>query len=282
MSGVKIITDSAGDFAPEFMQEKGITVVPLAVHFGTETFRDWYDIRGKQFYDRLRAGGVLPRTSQPSPAAFQKAFAEATADGSSVVCITLSSGVSGTYQSAVIARDMLPGKPITVIDSKQAACGEGLLALTAQEMAAAGATAEEIASRIVDALQKMVSVFSVDTLEYLAKNGRIGRAARFLGTLLNMKPILGLDKDGYVTAIERVRGSGKVIPALVEQALARAGSNKAAVLAVAHADCPDAARELKEAATSAFKVKRVFESELGPVIGSHVGPGTMALFVLPE
>jgi len=282
VAGVKIVTDSAGDFPPELLQEKGITVVPLAVHFGTETFQDWYDIRGKQFYDRLRGGGVLPRTSQPSPAAFHKEFEKATADGSSVICITMSSALSGTHQSAVIARDMLPGKPITVIDSKLASCGEGMLSILAQEMAEAGETAEEITAKITAAAQKLVSVFSVDTLEYLAKNGRIGRAARFLGTLLNMKPILELDKDGYVSAIERVRGSGKVIPTLIEQALSRAGSNKAAALAVAHADCAEIAQELKKAALSAFQAQRVFEGEIGPVIGTHAGPGTMALFVLPE
>lgn len=282
MSGVKIVTDSAGDFAPEFLEGKGITVVPLTVHFGTETFRDWYDLRGKQFYDRMRSSDILPRTSQPSPAAFQEAFSEGTADGSRVICITLSSGVSGTYQSALIAKNMLAGKPITVIDSKLASCGFGMLSLLAQEMASNGAGAEEIASEVTAKARKTVSVFSVDTLDYLAKNGRIGRAAHFMGTLLNMKPILGLDAEGYVTALERVRGSSKVIPTLVEQALERAGSNKAAALAVCHADCPDVGRELLKAATAAFDAKQVYESELGPIIGSHVGPGTVALFIQPE
>lgn len=282
VAGVKIVTDSAGDIAPELMQSKGIAVVPLTVHFGTESHRDWYDVRGKEFYDRLRAGGVLPSTSQPSPAAFEKAFKEASDDGSSVICITLSSGISGTYQSAVLAREMLPEASITVIDSLQASCGEGILALKAQEMAEAGATAKEISEYVVAMSRRVACRFSVDTLEYLAKNGRIGHAARFMGTLLNMKPILGLDKEGRVTAIERVRGAGKVIPALVEQALSFTKGQKAAVIAVAHADSPDAARELKDAVLRAYETGSVVESEIGAVIGSHVGPGTLALFVLPE
>ena len=282
MSAVKIVTDSAQDFAPEVMQELGITVVPLTVHFGDESFRDWYEVRGKQFYDRLSKGAVLPRTSQPSPAAFQKAFEDLSADGSSVVCIVLSSGVSGTYQSAVIARNALPERDISVIDSKQASCGEGILAIVAQEMARAGKPAAEIVAAIESMAKKIVTLFSVDTLEYLTKNGRIGRAAQFMGTLLNMKPILGLDREGYVSAVERVRGKGKVIPRLIEVALERAGSREAAAVAICHANCPEDARQLKVAVSSAFKVERLFESEIGAVIGSHVGPGTMALFVLPK
>ncbi len=282
MPGVKIVTDSAGDFSPEFMKQRGIQVIPLTVHFGAQTYRDWYEIRGRQFYDKLTSGGVLPRTSQPSPAAFQQAFEELSADGSAVVCVTLSSGVSGTYQSAAIAKDALPKRNITVVDTKQASCGEGILAIFAQEMAQAGDTPEKIATTIKALGQKMVTLFSVDTLEYLAKNGRIGRAAHFMGTLLNMKPVLGLDKEGYVAAVERVRGKGKVIPSLIELAQERAGSRKAAVVGISHANCPEDARALKEAIGSAFTVKRYLESEIGAVIGSHVGPGTMALFVLPE
>lgn len=282
MPGVKIVTDSAQDFAPEFMEKLGITVVPLTVHFGNETFRDWYEIRGKKFYDRLRTGDALPRTSQPSPAAFQKAFQDLTSDGSCVVCITLSSGVSGTYQSAMIAKDMVPSRSITVIDSKQASSGQGVIAILAREMAASGAPVEKVVQQVTVMSKKMQTLFSVDTLEYLAKNGRIGRAARFMGTFLNMKPILGLDKDGYVTALERVRGKSKVIPTLIELAEQKAGSRKAAVVAISHADCPDDARELKQEVLKVFTAKRVVESEIGAVIGSHVGPGTMALFVLPE
>ncbi len=282
MARVRIVTDSAQDFPPEYMENLGITVVPLTVHFGDESQKDWYEIRGSKFYDRLIKGDVLPRTSQPSPAAFEKVFGELTQDGSEVVCVTLSSGVSGTYQSAVIAKDSLRDRTITVFDSKHASCGEGILAILAQEMADSGMSSCEIAGELEKMAGRVVTLFSVDTLLYLEKNGRIGRAQRFMGTLLNMKPILTLDKEGYVSAVERVRGKGKVIPTLIEMAKEKAGSDKAKVIAISHANCPDDAMELKRAVLAGFSAPRILESEIGAVIGSHVGPGTMALFILPE
>jgi DegV family protein with EDD domain len=282
MPGVKVVTDSAQDFAPEFMEKRGITVVPLTVYFGEESFKDGYEMRGKAFYDKLRSSPYLPRTSQPSPAAFQEVFESLTGDGSAVVAVVLSSGVSGTYQSAVIARDALPGRKIMVVDTKQGSCGEGLLAMLAAEMAEAGETAEKIAESVGAMAARMVTLFSVDTLEYLAKNGRIGRAQHFLGSLLNMKPILGLDKDGYVSAVERVRGKRKVIPRLVEIAEERIPAKRAMAATICSAEAPEEAQKLKEALLASFTVGRLFESEIGAVIGSHVGPGTMALQILPE
>jgi DegV family protein with EDD domain len=282
MPGIKVVTDSAQDFAPEFMEKRGIAVVPLTVHFGEESFKDGYELGGQAFYDKLTSSGILPRTSQPSPAAFQEVFEKLTADGSSVMAITLSSGVSGTYQSAVIARADLPGRDITVIDSKQASCGHGLMAIRASEMAHAGEPLEKIVAAVNKMIASMVTLFSVDTLDYLAKNGRIGRAQHFLGTLLKMKPILSLDKEGFVTAVERVRGKGKVIPRLVEVAEERAGTKRLQALAISHANCPDDARRLKEAVLQRFETDEVYESQIGPVIGSHAGPGTIAMFLMPK
>lgn len=282
MPVVKIVTDSAQDFAPEFMEKRGISVVPLNVHFGEETFRDGYDLRGTGFYNKLVVEEVLPRTSQPSPAAFQAVFSDLTADGSSVVAITLSSGLSGTYQSAALAKEALPDRDITVIDSKQASCGYGLMALRAAEMAQAGEGVREIVGAVNKMIDTMVTLFTVDTLDYLAKNGRIGRAQHFLGTLLNMKPLLALDKEGYVAAVERVRGKSKVLPRMVELAQERAGTTQAQVLAVSHASCPGEAMRLKEALLAVFSADQVLESEIGAVIGSHTGPGTTALFLVPR
>lgn len=281
MPGVKIVTDSAGDFAPEFMERYGITVVPLTVHFGEESFRDAYEIRGKAFYDKLTTSQYLARTSQPSPAAFEEVFRNLTGDGSAVVAVILSSGVSGTYQSAAIARDALADRKILVVDSKQASAGEGLMALAAAELAATGATAEDVAEAVARMGSQMVTLFSVDTLEYLAKNGRIGKAQHFMGTLLNMKPILGLDKEGTVSAVERVRGKGKVIPRLMELSVERLPSKNLSMAGISHAMCPEEAAKLKEAIMSTFQVSKFFESEIGAVIGTHVGPGTMAMFLVP-
>ena len=282
MPGIKVVTDSAQDFAPEFLERHGISVVPLTVHFGEESFKDGFELRGRDFYEKLSASKVLPRTSQPSPAMFKEVFERLTEDGSSAVAITLSSALSGTYQSAVMAKDMLPGRNIVVIDSKQASCGYGMMALRAAEMAASGATLEAVVGEVNKMVASTITLFSVDTLDYLAKNGRIGRAQHFLGTVLNMKPILALDKEGYVTAIERVRGKSKVIPRLVELAVERASSRKVQMLAVSHADCPEEAVKLKGELLRNFQPAQVYESEIGAVIGSHAGPGTIALFIVPE
>lgn len=280
MPGIKVVTDSAQDFAPEYMERRGITVVPLTVHFGDESFTDGYELRGQAFYEKLASSGVLPRTSQPSPAAFQEVFEKLTADGSSVIAITLASALSGTYQSAVIARDALPDRKITVIDSKQASSGYGIMALSAADMASSGEEHDAVVEAVNRMVDSTVTLFSVDTLDYLAKNGRIGRAQHFLGTLLNMKPLLALDKDGYVTAVERVRGKGKVIPRLVELAVERAKPKGIGILAVCHAASPDEGRRLKEALLEKFEPDEVFESQIGAVIGSHAGPGTIALFAV--
>lgn len=282
MPKVKIVTDSAQDFPPELLEARGISVVPLTVFFGEESFLDGYGIRGKAFYDKLRTSPHMPHTSQPSPEAFRAEFDKLSGDGSSVLAILLSQALSGTVQSALLAKDMLPDRKIEIVNSKLASCAYGVVAIEAARMAEEGAGLEEIAERVRQLCERVVTVFSVDTLDYLAKNGRIGRAQHFLGGLLNMKPILGLDKDGYVTAIERVRGKSKVIPKLIEILEERVSSRKAFVLSISNADAPSEARELKESLLARFRVERVYESEIGSIIGSHTGPGTICAQVIAE
>jgi DegV family protein with EDD domain len=279
---VKILTDSAQDFQPEFLESKGISVVPLTVFFGEEAFLDGYEIGGKAFYDKLRTSPHHPHTSQPSPEAFRARFDELTSDGSHVIAILLSQVLSGTYQSAVLAKDMLPDRAITVVNSRLASCAYGALAIMAAEMATEGASAGEITGFVESMASKCVTVFSVDTLDYLAKNGRIGKAQHFLGGLLNMKPLLSLDKDGYVTAIERVRGKGKVLPRVMEIVGERVPSRKASVVTISHSDAPEEALKMKESVLSLVETDRVYESQIGSVIGTHVGPGCICVQVFPE
>lgn len=281
MAPVKIVTDSAQDFEPEFLENLGITVVPLNVHFGDESFKDGYELRGKMFYEKLESSAHIARTSQPSPWEFEQAFARLSKDGSPVVAITLSSALSGTYQSATIARQALPGRQIAVIDSKCASGMYGMIAILAQEMSAAGKSFDEIVASVNRMCENAVTVFCVDTLDYLARNGRIGRAQHFLGTLLNMKPVLSLDKDGYVTAVERVRGKERVIPRMVQLVKERIGEGEDVYLCVSDANAPKEAAVLKQQAREAFSVKRFFETEIGAIIGTHTGRGTLALLAIP-
>jgi len=281
MAGIKIVVDSAQDFDPLFLEKLGITVVPLTVHFGEEMYKDGYEMRGRRFYDLLRTSPHHPRTSQPSPGDFQRVFERLVSDGSKVLAITLSSALSGTYQSAFMAREALPDATIEVVDSKAASGGYGMFAILANEMASQGKSFEEVVSCVRQMVDNLVTIFSVDTLDYLARNGRIGRAQHFLGTLLNMKPILALDKEGYVTAVERVRGKGKVIPRMVEILTERLPKGKPVFVCVSNAEVPEEAQKLKDALTSALKVERLFETEIGSIIGTHAGPGALAAIALP-
>lgn len=280
MATVKIVTDSAQDFEPSLLEKMGITVVPLTVHFGDESYRDGYEIRGKEFYERLTSSSVIARTSQPSPWEFQQVFQKLTEDGSSVVAILLSSALSGTYQSAVMAKEALPDQQIEVIDSKSASGMYGMMAILAQEMAGKGCTFDEIVAAVKRMIETGITVFSVDTLDYLARNGRIGKAQHLLGSMLNMKPILSLDDEGYVVAKERIRGRNKVIPRMIDIVLEHLGKEELYVC-ISDANSPAEAAKLKEQAQERLSIRRLFETEIGAIIGTHTGPGTLALLAIP-
>ncbi len=281
MSKVRIVTDSAQDFAPEVLLAKNIRVVPLTVHFGEESYKDGFEMRGKKFYDMLGSSPHHPHTSQPSPGEFQKVFEELTSEGDKVVAITLSAGLSGTYQAACLARNALPDRDIAVIDSRQGSGGYGLMALLAGEMADGGASFEDVVFAVQGMVDRMATFFCVDTLDYLVKNGRIGRAQHLMGTMLNMKPILTLDKEGYVTAADRVRGRTRVMERMLQLAQERIPGGSSVVAAIMNAQAPEEAAKLKRAVEDVYTVSRVFEGEIGSVIGSHVGAGTIAVFLLP-
>ncbi len=281
MSQVKIVTDSAQDFEPEVLKKMGIEVIPLNVHFGDEVFKDGYGLRGKAFYDKLQSSSYIARTSQPSPWEFEQVFDQLSSDGSSVIAITLSSALSGTYQSAVIARDALPDRQITVFDSRSGSGMYGMMSILAKEMSTAGQTQTEIVASLKRMRENAVTVFCVDTLDYLAKNGRIGKAQHFLGTLLNMKPVLSLDEEGSVTAVERVRGKERVISRMLNFVAERVDRNEDLYLCVSHADAPEEAAALKHQSEEFLSVARFYETQIGAVIGTHTGPGTLALFAIP-
>ncbi|HHT85946.1 MAG: DegV family protein [Bacillota bacterium] len=281
MPSVKIVTDSACDIDPHNLEELGVRVVPLTVRFGEESYLDNYELRGKAFYDKLRTSEVLPRTSSPSVGDFCKAFDELTADGSGVVAILLSEVLSGTYQAAQMAASMLPGRKIAVINSKTASVGYGLIVLEARDLAEQGAGFEEVRDAAQSMVDRLVTMYAVDTLDYLYKNGRIGRAKHLWGSMLNLKCILVLDDEGYVSGIDRVRGKSRVIPRLIELAGERVPFGSKIKLGMCHADVAGQGAELVAAAKDKWHVIRTVETEIGAVIGAHNGPGTLALILLP-
>ena len=281
MAKVKIVVDSTADISRERREALGIEMVPLGVLFGNETYLDGVTITPDEFYDKLAASPSLPTTSQPSPAEFASKYEQLLAEepGTQIISYHLSSAVSGTYQSALLASTMLEGEPdITVIDTKSASYGYGLLAVRAAEMAAAGRSKEEILAE-TDRLDKDRKLyFMVDTLEYLQKGGRIGKAAALFGSILNIKPILTLDDEGYVSAVDKVRGPKKAMQRIADMLEMSFGSDPVHTI-YAYSKHAEPANELRELIDSRFNVKSVEYTTLGAVIGTHVGPGTAAVFM---
>ena len=214
MASIRFVADSTADLKPEYVKKHGIELVPLKVIFGEEEFRDYFDITPDALYKRMKSDTVHPRTSQPSPAEFEQAFRAASDDGSTVICTTISSELSGTWNSATAARQTLSDRDIRVIDTRTATIAHSEILHAAVACAERGDNADKVVERI-EALKKSSRlVFTVETLEYLKRGGRIGGAQAMLGTLLSIKPILGV-VDGRVEPIDKVRTFSKAIDRLL-------------------------------------------------------------------
>jgi DegV family protein with EDD domain len=274
---IKIVTDSTAYLPESVVRENDLRVVPLCVHFGDKAYKEGVELSNEEFYARLKEAPVLPTTSQPSAGEFHEVFSKLVADGHEIVTLTISSRLSGTWNSAMAAREMMPDAKISIIDSLSTSVGLQLMIEAALAAREAGASREEIVERIEDIKKRMHVLFVVDTLEYLAKGGRIGNAKAFLGTLLKVKPILVL-KDGAIEPLEQVRSKRKAQARMVDLVEACMGSNGAAAcVAVTHALVPDEtaalAREIQQRLGCALPVT----ADLGPVIGTHTGPGVVGV-----
>lgn len=282
MANIRIVTDSTSDIPEAVRKQYGIEMVPLKVHFGSETYYDAITIQPDQFYEKLAASSSLPTTSQPSPADFLDLYKRLTDEpDTEIISIHLSAALSGTYQSAVLAKSLLDAeKPIAIIDSKSASYGIGLLAVEAAKAAQAGKSTDDILDLLARIRKEMRIYFLVGTLEYLQKGGRIGKAAALFGSLLNIKPILTLDDDGEVSSVDKVRGHKKAVARIVELLKADFG-DRPLNMTVAHASSPDVAAEFSEVLKANFNIAEMTFTDVGPVIGTHAGPGTVAAFARP-
>ncbi|NLY43676.1 MAG: DegV family protein [Clostridiaceae bacterium] len=279
MARIKIITDSTADIPKQVAEDLDITVVPLTVHFGDESYKDWYDLTSAQFFEKLKKSSVMPTTSQITPMEFEKVFRREIQNYDSIICVTLSSRASGTYQSAVIAKNNLEGADIEVIDSMLLSYAYGMIVVEAAKMANEGVAKDEIVKWIKDTLPRVDTYFIVDTLEYLKKGGRINLATAVIGNILNIKPILSI-KDGLVVPVDKVRGSKKVIPKIIEIIKEKGYSVTNEIVNVAHGAVPERMEELKKAIQEEFNPKGFFVAEVGCVIGAHSGPGVMGAFFI--
>jgi DegV family protein with EDD domain len=279
MGRIAFVTDSTAGVPKDQVAKYNFTIIPLQVVFGTETFRDGVDLTQDQFYERLKSSKNLPTTSQPSVGAFESAYQNLLDDPNvdSIISVHLASRLpSGTYSNAVQAADRLmqnSDKKITVIDSNTVWMGEAMMCINGARAAEQGKSHEEIVQMIEDSKSKVKILVLVDTLEYLAKGGRIGGAQAFLGGLLNVKPILHVE-NGRVEPLERVRTRRKAMERLVELGV-EATKGKSCQVAIGHFQAESDARALADMVRGRLNVKEEFFGELGPVISTHTGPGVL-------
>jgi len=274
VTGVGVITDSACDLPPELTDEQGIDVVPLTIRFGEEELLDRRDLTPQDFWARCARTPRLPETAAPSPGAFQEAYDRAAGAGATgLVCVTLSSALSATYQSAVTAAQAVADRiPVRVVDSRSVSIGLGLMALTAARMAREGKALDDVAGAADDLVGRTRVFGALDTLENLKRGGRIGGAEAFLGSLLSIKPIIEV-RDGVVESESRQRTRGRSLQYLVGK-VREAGELEN--LAVMHARAPDV-DQLLDLLGAAYPRDRILVGEIGPVIGTHAGPGCIGV-----
>ena len=270
---VKIIVDSTADL-PLHLKER-VAAVPLSVRFGDEEFQDGVTISAETFYEKLAGSEALPTTSQPTPAAFEDAYREAVEAGYEVVCITISSRLSGTYQSATIAADEFSGK-VFVADSRTAALGSGVLTEYALELADTGMGAEEILQKLIEKRKQVRLYAIVDTLEYLKKGGRLSSAVAVVGGMLNIKPVICVDENGEIKVAGTARGMKKAY-AMLDQLCAENGgvdTAKPVLMGYTGTSSENLSRYLAESGQEwSADVKSTI---VGAAIGVHAGPGAVA------
>lgn len=276
MNKVAIITDSTAYLPPELITEYDIKVIPLVVIWDGDSYADGVDITPTQFYTRLEKSPSLPSTSQPPAADFNEIFSKLLNEGKDVLAILISSGISGTVNSALQAQAEIGSDSVVVVDSQTAAMATGLHVLAAARKAAAGGSLEEVKEIALKAQQQTNVVFAVDTLEFLHKGGRIGGAKRFLGSMLNLKPILEMN-GGLIEAVESVRTQKRALGRLISLVEEKTAGEKPLRLAVFHSNVPEQAQALLEEVENALSPDETFLTELSPAIGTHVGPGTLAI-----
>jgi len=275
---VQIVTDSTADLPSDLVQSYGIAVVPLTVAFGKEVYRDRVDIQPGQFYKMLTQKKAHPVSSPPSAADFAERYREWLAQGHEVVSLHISSKLSKTFEHARSAAAELDGAgaALSVVDTGQVSATLGMLVLFAARMAARNETAAVIRERLLDMAPRLHTLFVVDTLEFLARSGRIGKARALVGGLLGIKPILGM-VDGEVAPLDRVRGGRAAHPRILELLHKRVEKSRPVIAGISHANAPVWADRLRALVRDQFQVAELIQTEVGPVVGANVGPGVVGV-----
>ena len=281
---ISIVTDSTCYLSTDILRKHNISMVPLKVQFGLETFNETAGISNQAFYQRLAACKGFPTTSQPVSGEFKAAYQKILVDNpaADIIVLTVSSKLSGTYNMAVSAASELQEFNIVVFDSLSAALGLGLMVITAAEMAADGHLTADILTRLEQMRREISMVFLVDSLNYLRRGGRIGAASTLLGTLLNVKPLLTL-AEGNIIPLEQVRTKQKAMNQMVAALKSRLPApNQPVQAGVMYNGARSDMDNLVQIMRNHFNITRLFTAEFGPVIGVHVGPGSLGAGIYPE
>lgn len=277
---MKLFTDSSCDLSKDFFSEKDVTLFPLRVQLHDQEYEDIVSIDSQQIYDAI-VQGAQPKTSQVSPELYLSHFEELAKNNEEGIYIAFSSELSGTYSTAMMSRNQVlenyPNLKLTIIDTKCASLGEGLVVKEAVRMRDAGMSYEEIISNVEKLAKHMEHLFTVDDLDYLAKGGRVSKASAFLGGLLSIKPILNVE-DGKLVPIEKVRGHKKAITRMVDLMEQRGGDFSNKIVGICHSNEPKFLAEVQEAIDERLSPKGFETTVIGSVIGSHVGLGTVGVF----
>jgi DegV family protein with EDD domain len=276
---VKLVTDTASDLPPEVAKDLEITVIPLNVQFGRETYKDRVDLTAEDFYHKLENSPTLPTTSAPSPGFFAEVFDDLAIRHSQILGVFLSRKFSATYESAVQGVKLMKRKcQVEIIDSTLGIMGQGLLVMEAAKKALTGASLSELVSMISETIPRMHIRATLDTLKYLAKGGRIGKVQALMGSMLKMNPILGI-KDGEAFPFARVRSRAKATDLLYEFA---SKFSQVKALAVEYGTNAAEAKALAKRIASVFPKVPIYLSNVSPVIGTHAGPNILAVTVMEE
>jgi DegV family protein with EDD domain len=271
---VKVVTDSTADLPDQLVQELGITVVPIYVRFVDKVYRDRVDISEDEFYKRLLHDPVHPNTTQPTPQDFADVYQKLSQEAEGIISIHISSKLSGTYNSALMAKEMIrKGCPLEIIDSQTLSIAMGLIVIQASKMAKSGMSLQQIVDEVGKIIPNVHLLILFDTLKYLAKGGRIGKAKALLGSVLSVRPLLTV-RDGELVPSSQVRTRSKGIDKLFDFVKKAANIQDLAIL---HSTTPDEAQALVESTSSIFSKEHTILARVGPALGVHSGPGILAI-----
>lgn len=279
--GIRIVVDSTSDLTDEIIEKYNIKMVPLTVNFENESFLDKVELSTKEFFEKLEVAEKLPTTTLVSPGAFVEVFSEILMEGDQVLGLFIASELSGTYDSARMAKNMIGSDDIHIIDTRSVCLGSFALILEAIKLVEQNKPIEEIVDELERLKEKVVVAAALDTLKYLEKGGRLTKGQAVLGTLLNIKPIIGV-KDGKITVIDKIRGENKAIKWFDEWIEKNNYDLSDKTVLLFHGRAYEQLKLLRDAIEKKYRIKNIIEQEIGAVIGTHAGPGVLGIGFLDK